>query len=134
MRLSEAIRQGSALSSQAFGYFKKGDGSTCALGSAAEAAGFTFKGEQCVIGIELDEFLRAKFPALAGHKQVPFTCPDCHEGLISTYFSTIIAHVNDVHKWSREKIADWVEKEEDQLGIPRSVATETVKREELVTV
>lgn len=34
------------------------------------------------------------------------TCPDCKQG---GTIANLIPHINDHHKWSREKIADWLE-------------------------
>jgi hypothetical protein len=41
----------------------------------------------------------------------PATCPGCHQpGSISN----VIQHLNDVHEWTREKIADWLDTLDEQ--------------------
>lgn len=43
-----------------------------------------------------------------------------------------VAHLNDIHDWTRERIADWLESEEDKLGFV--TLTESVKSPELAEV
>lgn len=89
MLLSEAIMLGSMATEQCFGGMEDEDGRRCALGAAALAIGGNI--------MMLDEF-----PWL-GQAEV---CPVCHE---SNHASYIIAqHLNDAHRWTRERIADWV--------------------------
>lgn len=92
MRLSEAIRLGSMLRPQAFGAFSDGTG-TCAMGAAHEAVGLPFVdddndpfGWNAVLGVE--------------------NCPIC--GPFSSVLN-VVAHLNDWHRWPRERIADFVE-------------------------
>lgn len=90
LRLSEAIRLGSMLHKQGFGslYTYSGDQvTTCALGAAGAA------------GYDIARTMHAREDALA--------CDVC--GFVTDYLDTAIAHLNDAHKWTREKIADWVE-------------------------
>lgn len=107
MRLSEAIRLGATMRPQAFGVAMF-NGRSCAMGAASEA-----------LGITIEDFLdwpadiRATFRLLR-------KCPVCQieESMCA------VAHVNDVHRWTREQIADWVELHEP-LPVPESVTEET---------
>jgi hypothetical protein len=91
MKLSEAIRLGAMLHPQCYGMsmrFATGSDrviATCALG-AAEAAGYSW--------------------GLEGNRQM-VRCP--LDAAVSMSLSAMIAHLNDVHLWTREAIADWVE-------------------------
>jgi hypothetical protein len=51
-------------------------------------------------------------------------CPVCHERF--TWYGTI-AHINDDHGWTREKIADWVEGTE----LAREGKAQPITRDEL---
>ena len=116
MKLSEAIRLGSMTSLQAFGMMKNyGNGNTCALGAAREAIG-------------LDAWCAIEWPLQ------DVACPVCQEvrfvlsSAIRDYSCSglfyAIAHVNDVHRWTRPQIADWVELQEQQLeGVDELVAS-----------
>ena len=91
MRLSEAIRLGAMLHPQSFKNFREISRpfqviSTCALGAASEA------------GYSLPQ---------TWVRRGTTTCPVCAVHKEVHIFNTIV-HLNDVHKWSREKIADWV--------------------------
>ncbi len=101
MRLSEAIRLGATLRPQAFGnYFK--DGGSCALGAATEALGF--RSDEYAVQIYaalIDKFDDVYCPG----------CPDCGQSFRNL---RMISHFNDDHRWTRERIADWVELHEPQ--------------------
>lgn len=110
MRLSEAIRLGAMLHPQAFQALaerwpqpprctipwggRTGIRATCALGAAGVAA----LGEAAFCNIE-----RA-FPIL----RAEVTAPD---GLVEP-LDLAITRLNDLHRWTREEIADWVEQVE----------------------
>lgn len=114
MKLSEAIRLGSMMKPQIYGEISSGQG-TCALGAAIEAAGLT--PEPAVPGIVTGSG-RITETAKAGdiiihtpeawhaffHGYHP--CPACR---VSSYGMRAIGHLNDEHRWTRERIADWVE-------------------------
>ena len=96
MRLSEAIRLGALLKPQAFGLMTR-DGGTCAWGAALEAAGIRFNCFGTLAPLPDDwKVLSATLT----------TCPacgdECHVGGIMG------GHLNDIHRWTRERIADWV--------------------------
>jgi hypothetical protein len=97
MRLSEAIRLGSMMNPQGFGWFSRGQ-QTCAIGAAHKAIG-GFKNVP-------EEWAAVLSVASA-------ECPACSHVRITDANSraggAIIVHLNDYHRWSRERIADWVE-------------------------
>ncbi len=95
LRLSEAMRLGAMLSPQGFGTFRNRKGATCALGAVAEAIG----------GIE---HLRLVYPILDRRAEYPVADKAFYGG--SSLFDTIV-QLNDVHCWTRERIADWIEAE-----------------------
>jgi hypothetical protein len=104
MKLSAAILLGSTMSPQAFEEFQNKNGSRCALGAALAAIGSP---------IRLGNGFRAaaeSWPWIEPY--VEFHCPDC-DGVASHALSLIV-HLNDGHKWTRERIAEWVAKIEPQ--------------------
>ena len=98
MTLSEAIRLGAMLKPQAFATLWDGRGGACALGAAFDAIGIGEDQSACDVPEPYRSWLgqRAECPV----------CPD--EGGEYTRQETI-AHLNDMHRWTRERIADWVE-------------------------
>lgn len=115
MKLSEAIRLGSMLKPQAFGSYRA-DGGTCAMGAAIDAIGGLVAGKS-------DEV----WPIVA---QGPAVCPECadvihrHHHPYNPYVvvcnptGAMIIHLNDDHRWTRERIADWVQTIEDAHPAP----------------
>lgn len=100
MKLSEAIRAGAKMKPQAFGTLFNLRGETCAIGAALDAVG----------GMYVSMY--GSFPIL----QKPITeCPLCNDAkpadsdVPCKNFGQVVAHINDVHKLSREAIAEWVE-------------------------
>lgn len=99
MRLSEAIRLGAMLKPQAFDFGKPG--SLCALEGAAIAIG---KRKHQWASLDDD------WPWICAITNV--ACPAC--GLKDDCVETAIAHLNDSHHWTREQIADWLERTFEQ--------------------
>ena len=97
MKLSEAIRLGSTLRPQGFGHLKYRD-RTCAWGAALDAINMIekYNKDNTIWPIEKAEVI----------------CPHC---LQPSDLLSIVIHLNDRCKWSREVIADWVESIENQL-------------------
>lgn len=93
VKLSEAIFLGSKLSRQAFGKMLRIDGSRCAFGAAMDAMGADLK------TTSPKEFWPWTLTEM-------YTCPECSEVGKANFI--IATHLNDQHRWSREKIADWV--------------------------
>jgi hypothetical protein len=95
MKLSEAIRLGAMMKPQCFHrLYDEITGGSCAFGAALDAVG----GKYAEIPIEW--FSSGAFHAV---------CPECDNTQRSDrYAGNTIAHLNDEHWWSRERIADWV--------------------------
>ena len=91
MKLSEAIRLGSMLKPQGFGHdsARMNAKATCAFGAVQDALG------RIVIPV-------LHWPWLTQGN----ACPACGE--LDRTLSVISVHLNDAHRWSRERIADWV--------------------------
>jgi len=106
MRFYDAVMRGCELAPrQAFGAFVRRDPrqpiAACALGAARLGTG--------------SGLVHSAFPFL---RQIT-ACPECDDG-DSTELSTIIAHLNDKHRWTREQIALWASQFEPALpGPPR---------------
>lgn len=109
MRLSEAIRLGSMIRPQGFERLYV-DGGSCAAGAALEAVG-RWKDGMFALGLwgAIGQEINA-FPGLPPlHRQ---ECPTCQGGVMMGDWYSALIHLNDHHRWTREQIADWVEKVE----------------------
>lgn len=94
MKLSEAIRLGAMMKPQAFEDYLD-EGNTCAMGAALDAIG----------QLDSDHCDSEYFPLV----DVAVTrCPICRLRTAAGNVSSTIFHLNDDHKWTRERIADWV--------------------------
>ena len=93
MRLSEAIRLGAMMSPQAFRTLFTRD-RACAWGAAMLAVGAT---RERTAGSA-----RSRWPWAF---TVSVNCPSCRR---SRLVCEVIAHLNDDHRWAREKIGAWV--------------------------
>ena len=127
MRLSEAIRLGAMLKPQGFGYQSidwMRVPATCAYGAALEAVGE-------VQSVQLQESILTKhWPWL---KDAGVLCPakGCVGSCIYVQGMYVVWHLNDIHRWTRERIADYVATVEprEQPGL-----SELPKTGELVAV
>lgn len=129
MRLAEAIRKGAMQHPQWFGMFRgwRGDGATeelhtCALMAAHEGvygelpAPFLAAMSEAEIEKHVLSELHAAFPQLKD-AATAYTCPagdrcNRHPAPPDRYhidLRSMIVHLNDYHRWTRECIADWVE-------------------------
>lgn len=98
MRLSEAIRLGAMLKPQAFGdLWRDGGRTSCALGAAYEALGFGPGSD-----VEDNEHVPR---GIRDFLEEPSACPVCKR---ENRIGLTVTHLNDAHKWTRERIADWV--------------------------
>jgi hypothetical protein len=103
--LAEAMRKGAALRPQCFGsyfMFEDRDGKmtpieSCALGAAYEGETGEVNGN-----LTLEEMLRV-FPDIAGKGCMCSSCGESHT------VCTMVVHLNDTHKWTREQIASWLD-------------------------
>lgn len=135
MKLHEAIRLGSMLRPQNHGdlYAERTRGilglttermASCALGAAYEAAGV----EPFIRTVAKGELLsgfRGQMAIADGHETV-ISYPDPWYAFVQTIqpcpactkydaleLHRLIPHLNDRHKWARERIADWVQSIEE---------------------
>lgn len=92
MKLSDAIRLGSMMKPQGYRALSSESG-TCALGAALDAISQP-DSAPCYHWPIVDDFVVG--------------CPACL-GITQTWLGFIIAHLNDDHRWTRERIADWIE-------------------------
>lgn len=106
MKLSEAIRLGAMLRPQAFGVSFDGVG-TCAWGAADEAMGVK-------VHPQMSRYPNCgtRRPEWSWTACGMVSCPVCGVPYVAS--SIISLHLNDFHKWTRERIADWVETIEPQ--------------------
>ena len=125
MRLSEAIRLGAMMTPQARGVVEDTDGSRCSLGSAWLAAGLQIhEGHLSGGGLGTRPYSGGSHQYVVVPEgwfklmELYVPCPECTAVLAGTRtISEQIPHLNDFHRWSRERIADWVELIERQRGL-----------------
>lgn len=121
MRLSDAIWLGAMLRPQGFKAFWR-DGKSCAMGAAMDAIGRIGRGTEAT----------RTWPWLDAAK---VQCPKCGaiynrrwvDGQRLGGYVYVIAHLNDHHRWTRERIADWVATvEPTNIPLDSSVTDATV--------
>lgn len=124
MRLSEAIRLGAMLKPQGFGDLWTGgvravEGRlvdtpvhSCALGAAWDALGCGWR-----------DPLKDPPPAICAFLNQPAICPSCFLRRRAN-LGQIVAHLNDHHRWTRERIADWVESQEARAAVSMGDASD----------
>ena len=120
MRLWQAMLVGAQRGPQVFGTWGDGHGGTCAMGAV-----------MCGIGCEIDDVwnfnpftqVRETFPEL----KLFADCPDGQDCGNDTHLQPltlmeVIMHLNDRHKWSRQRIAEWLSG--DSVSAPKNVRQE----------
>ena len=138
MRLSEAIRLGSLIRPQAYYAWFSRDGSSCAIGAAIEACGVEFvpgmntkQAEVVLKEFQASEYFQDFKKTLAKNTDV---CPECGEAVkhrgqqedVKPNISSVIVHLNNEHRWTRERIADWVGTFEKKVEVAAQEALELV--------
>ena len=112
--LADAIRKGAdRRPEQAFGDYFRGRKASCALGAAYEGM---YRLPDNADGTRPTKDLEWFFDCLEGSVR---RCPadGCRKRLT---LASILVHLNDEHRWSREAIASWLEKENgSKEGAPR---------------
>ena len=96
-RLSDDLRLGAMLKKQARGDYETSRGRTCAVAAICDARGTLDQYDDAGIKAvenELDQLTPQAF------------CPVCKMGQT---VSGVVINLNDFHRWTREKIADWLE-------------------------
>lgn len=102
---SEAIRDGAKRRPQGFNFYFS-EGGSCAFGAAMEAI-FEVRDETPGACVRLYPYL--------DNRSGP--CPACKKRAnVYVSVSSMIFHLNDEHKWTREQIADFVEQYEESIG------------------
>jgi hypothetical protein len=105
MKLSEAIRLGSMLKRQGFGSSAFDPDRSCVLLAACDAIGEAHNNAGIV----------ALYESHWRWAAAKAKCPECQfDGNGHFSVTGISAHLNDDHRWTRERIADWVESVERQ--------------------
>lgn len=120
MKLSEAIRLGAMLKPQAFGRIS---GPVDGPRGPGDVLGLRFVLGTCALGAAYDAgFIRQL--ADADVHDVEMYCPACGQwsygGEAVALVNHIVMHLNDEHRWTRERIADWVESVEQAAGTSNS--------------
>lgn len=113
MRLSEAIRLGAMNTTQGFGSDSiRNSKSPCALGAALLAVGRMQESLPPIAlrNVPYDTIVQL-WPYANRRVIAPETTGDTYKLMIVIYL------LNDSRRWSREKIADWVEQKEIELGV-----------------
>lgn len=104
MRLSEAIRLGAMLKPQGFGSMHPRE----AVESQRYCLGIRVIEKSCALGAAQDAGYRGDWLT-----KTLAPCPGCSDGA-HWWITTAVMHLNDMHHWTRERIADWVETIENQ--------------------
>ncbi len=128
MKLSEAMRLGAMLKPQGFGAMINVWGGTCALGAVADAVGqeLVWPPAWCPILDVL--WLRTRYPILDMFAIDP-VIPGAYSGRLS--LADVIVRLNDDHRWTRERIADWIEAnfESTPSAAPEQESAESKEKE-----
>jgi hypothetical protein len=110
MTLSAAIHLGSTLGKQLFGRTSTVAGDSCVMGAVYQATGLLSLRSVC-----------AMYPELWAVGCCPLSdCPWHTPDLGSPYITRlcmVMMHLNDLHHWSRQRIADWID-ESAALRVP----------------
>jgi hypothetical protein len=110
MKLSEAIEAGARLRPQSFGYYFTGtaraDACSCVFGAVYEVtypdAPLSHDAVVTIFDTMADEY-----PLLNSLEKI--FCPECAGDVVThDNLTNIIIHLNDDHRWTRERIAEYV--------------------------
>lgn len=104
MKLSEAMRRGSKCGKQAFGRWYGQDGKGCALMLTAIGMGMIKNVTMETVFIPMG--LMVAFPELQNPTVATCGCSIADHQVLLWYH---IQHLNDIHEWSSERIAGWIE-------------------------
>lgn len=107
MKLSHAMRLGAMLKPQCYGHLSTRGSRTCAFGAAFDALGILAEVEETSL-------------VLTAPGRWPWILTEmCHPVTGRTFAAlNIIVLLNDQSLWTREEIADWVEKVEPAEDLP----------------
>lgn len=121
MALSHAIRLGAMMKPQAFGSTVTANGDTCARGAALDAIGLLADTPSKASARWYD--VEAWFWTQITDSVCPVAnCPSADKSGTVQYLMAY--HLNDYHRWSRERIADWIELHEPEAMLPERCEAE----------
>jgi hypothetical protein len=109
MKLADAIRIGAAIRPKTRGVmYSPGFQASCAIGAAAESVGIDIVN---LSDAEIWPLVREIWPELREEHKGELRCPhfSCWL-LLSASVADLIIHLNDAHGWTREAIADHLDK------------------------
>lgn len=106
VKLSEAILKGCQGTEQEFGHY--GDRNKCCALGAANLASFG--------SVHGASIYSSKVVTSQHFEDVELDCPECGGSCSGEGFDNVlegveigtVSHLNDTHRWSREKIANWL--------------------------
>jgi hypothetical protein len=129
VKLSEAIRLGAMMKPQGTGRLLRG-GRSCALGAALDAVG-RLEGQEMPTD-RVDGWLYDVLAQIWPWAVEAVVVDPCHQGL---HLPVVDAcwKLNDIQRYTREQVADWVEEQEKRLGIEDAAPVEEPEAQ-LVTV
>jgi len=106
VELAEAILHGAAVRpEQAFGHYFEGRRASCALGAAYEGM-YRLPTNTDLTGERPTRDLEWFFDCLEGSVR---KCPGGDGCTKTLSLASILVHLNDTHRWSREQIAAWLD-------------------------
>lgn len=127
---SDALLAGAQIGGQCRHVLQDIDGNTCAIGGSLAA----IFGDANLHVWDYPARIIEAFPYLLREGvlcPVVVNCPN-YEG--DTSHLSVIAHLNDVHGWSKEEIANFVRLYEDSIGYVTLIEEVKESAQELVTV
>lgn len=115
MRVYDAILIGAKMQPQAFQHYFDDDGNSCALGAMLKGSGIIplrDKNPSLNVVAAITE-ARQRFPELGMMVRCPAPAAGerCFNPSYEAELEVVIAHLNDEHKWDRERIARWIKLE-----------------------
>jgi hypothetical protein len=126
MKISEAIRKGSQNGPQLLGFQgnDNGSGGTCVYG--AMVAGLGYKVPKTIYQEEMPLLYAPCVCPVEKHCQVPYTSGNRVTGFQPMQLFQVMVHLNNDHRWTRERIADWVEQTFERESVPAQEIREFV--------
>lgn len=133
MKLSEAIRAGAKMRPQAFGVSRDHKGGTCAFGAAWDGVTEFYARAPSRLSEMLDngEVLYSTEAPCPARGCPGVEGPHYQDPELAT---SVMMHLNDYHRWSREAIAEWVETIENSLESKPEPFKDKVQEEKPVKV
>lgn len=102
--LANFIRAGARRGPQCFGSYFDEQGGSCALGAVYEGVYHLPRNHGKLIPDHLERLFRCL-------DEMTKRCPDNHGCTKRLPLASMIVHLNDDHRWTREQIAEWLTRE-----------------------